>query len=405
MSVTGKGQVSAGSSVVIILSILVLVLATAFFVRPLVQDALGAAPTVTLEDDTTGCNGVRSTPGSENTTKELVGGTLEPGGTATFRFTFPATVQGNPGQEEWKLTDCVFLDTDLTDDKDGDALAKYTVTALENDVSPVVIEFTLTIPSDAPVGSEFCNYGKTTETPSDSQGSNRKAGPACFIVGGALRVSKVDGEGMPLAGASFDVDCDWPNVSAGTFLPDTILSVPTNGSIGGGSSSETIDSTDNGSFSRSVVTGDEGVISVNGPNGTSCTFTETAAPAGFDLPADVDCTLIVETGEQGTCEFVNDLTPTPSPTPSASPTASPTPTPTPSPTPEQSVQGGTPTPSPTPEQSLQGGTGTPGPSQPDTALGEMQGPSPLPAVGFAVVLLLSLGTLAFANVRSVRRRQ
>ena len=42
MSVTGKGQVSAGSSVVIMLSILVLVLATAFFVRPLVQDALGA---------------------------------------------------------------------------------------------------------------------------------------------------------------------------------------------------------------------------------------------------------------------------------------------------------------------------------------------------------------------------
>ena len=69
------------------------------------------------------------------------------------------------------------------------------------------------------------------------------------------------------------------------------------------------------------------------------------------------------------------------------------------------MQGGTPTPSPTPEQSVQGGTGTPGPSQPDTALGELQGPSPLPAVGFAVVLLLSLGTLAFANVRSVRRRQ
>ena len=38
-------------------------------------------------------------------------------------------------------------------------------------------------------------------------------------------------------------------------------------------------------------------------------------------------------------------------------------------------------------------------------MGEMQGPSPLPTLGFAVVvLLLSLGTLAFANVRSVRRR-
>lgn len=37
-------------------------------------------------------------------------------------------------------------------------------------------------------------------------------------------------------------------------------------------------------------------------------------------------------------------------------------------------------------------------------MGELQGPSPLPTLAFAVILLLSLGTLAFANVRSVRRR-
>lgn len=190
-------------------------------------------------------------------------------------------------------------------------------------MSPVIIEFTLTIPEDTEIGDEFCNYAKTTETPSDPQASNRKAGPACFIVGGALRVLKVDAGDAPLAGATFDVDCSWPNVSSGTFLPDTILSVPTNGSIEGGASTETIDSVDDGSFSREVVTGDEGAISVNGPVGTECTFTETAAPDGFDLPADADCTLTVETGEQKTCTFVNELTPTPTPTPSPTPTPKP----------------------------------------------------------------------------------
>ena len=245
MSVTGKGQISAGNSIVILLSMLALLMGTLALVPSLVTNVRAAA-VVTLEDGIEGCMGVRTTPGSENTTKELVGGSLEPGGTASFRFTFPAEVDGNTGQEEWKLTDCVFI---------GDEpFQKFTVTSLENDVSPVVIEFTLNIPSDAPIGAEYCNYGKTTETPSDAQASNRKAGPACFIIGGALRVSKVDGGGMPLAGATFTVDCQWPDVEAGTFLPDTILSVPTDGSIEGGASTETINSTDDGSFSRSVVT-------------------------------------------------------------------------------------------------------------------------------------------------------
>ena len=269
-------------------------------VSPL-ANSVSAAATVTLEDGVNGCMGVRTTPGSENTTKELIGGTLEPGGTAIFRFTFPATVQGNPGQEEWVLTDCVFLN--------GDPLQKYTVTALSNDVSPVVIEFTLTIPADAPIGAEYCNYGKTTATPSDSQASNRKAGPACFVIGGALRVLKVNADTQaPLAGATFDVTCQWPDVTAGTFLPDTILSVPTNGSIAGGGSTETINSTDNGSFTRSVVTGDEGAIGVNGPDGTACTFTETAAPVGFaaPLPPDNTVTLTIDPGEgQITWTFEN----------------------------------------------------------------------------------------------------
>lgn len=388
MTIAHRGQVSTRSTVLIFISILALAMSAAYLVGPLVSPVRGAEPVVTPQDGTNGCNGVRTTPGSENTTKELVGGTLEPGGTATFRFTFPATVQGNPGQEEWKLTDCVFVD--------GDAFQKFTVTALANDVSPVVIEFTLTIPADAPVGGEYCNYGKTTESPSDAQASNRKAGPACFIIGGALRVTKVDGTGQPLAGATFDVSCDWPDVASGTFLPDTVISVPTDGTIDAGAANETINSTDNGSFSRTVVTGDEGVISVNGPEGTQCTFTETAAPDGYELPATAACSVTVAQGDQATCEFENDLTPTPTPKPTATPTATPTP--------QQTVQGSTATPTPTPEQSVQGGTGTPAASQPDTAAAFGQGPTLVATLVFAAMLLLSLLTLAYANVRSARRR-
>jgi hypothetical protein len=57
----------------------------------------------------------------------------------------------------------------------------------------------LKVPEDAPIGDEYCNYAKATAAPSESRASNRKAGPACFIVGGALRVEKVDGNGDPLA--------------------------------------------------------------------------------------------------------------------------------------------------------------------------------------------------------------
>jgi hypothetical protein len=245
----------------------------------------------------------------------------------------------------------------------------------------VIIEFELTIPADAPIGAEYCDYAKTTETPSDAQASNRKAGPACFIVGGALRVTKVDGNGDPLAGATFDVSCDWPDVSAGTFLPDTILSVPTDGSINGGGSTETINSTDDGSFSRTVVTGDEGVISLNGPEATTCTFTETAVPAGYVLPADTDCTLEIASGEQGVCEFVNEL---------ESESVSP------SPSVEESVAA-----SASGEQSEKAGEGTPEESQGDTSL-LFNGSGPLATIAFSLILLASLGALAFANVKAVR---
>ena len=53
------------------------------------------------------------------------------------------------------------------------------------------------------------------------------------------------------------------------------------------------------------------------------------------------------------------------------------------------------------EQSVEAGTGTPEESTPDGALFG-NGASPLPTIAFSLILLASLGALAYANVKSVR---
>src|SRR3954449_11155723 len=50
-----------------------------------------AATTVTVTPSNENCNGVLPTPGSENTEKKLVGGDLQPGGTAVFQITYPVS--------------------------------------------------------------------------------------------------------------------------------------------------------------------------------------------------------------------------------------------------------------------------------------------------------------------------
>ncbi len=81
--------------------------------------------------------------------------------------------------------------------------------------------------------------------------------------------------------------------------------------------------------------------------------------------------------------------------------------PTPTGTPEGSVQPGTGTPSATgtPEGGVKAGQGTPGASQPDTAIGSIAGSNPAPTMLFVIILLLSLGGLAYANVDTTRRRR
>jgi hypothetical protein len=55
------------------------------------------------------------------------------------------------------------------------------------------------------------------------------------------------------------------------------------------------------------------------------------------------------------------------------------------------------------EQSVEAGTGTPEQSQADSAFFGV-GTSPLPTIAFSLILLASLGGLAYANVRTVRNR-
>ena len=57
-----------------------------------------------------------------------------------------------------------------------------------------------------------------------------------------------------------------------------------------------------------------------------------------------------------------------------------------------------------PEGEVEGATGTPEASLPDGAMGGGNGSNPLPTVLFSLILLASLGTLAYANVRTVRNR-
>ena len=271
-------------------------------------------PIITQADDASGCMGVVSTPGSENTLKRLISGSLEPGGTATFEISFPVDAEDVGG--DFRITDCVFIDTDGDGDtEEGEAVAKYFIDFVPNN-EDFILTFTLNIPADAPIGDEYCNFAKTTESPSASQASNRKAGPACFVIGGAIRVEKVDQGGAPLAGATFSISCTYPTTTS--TLAVTIIGAPTDGSVTDGNdvnssndATEAYTSTSGGVLNVTAVTGSDGVIAVNAPVGTSCTFTETAAPAGYlpPTPPNHTVTLVVPpSGEDAaTHTFTNTL--------------------------------------------------------------------------------------------------
>jgi uncharacterized repeat protein (TIGR01451 family) len=235
---------------------------------PLMAGVAGAAGVV-LEPDLTinGCNGVLPTPGSENTHKRLdpnYPSDFNPGGIVGYIVDFPVD-QADVGGD-FEITDCVYVDPPGS--AQDAPIAKYFVHFVPNNTD-FHLQFAVPIPANTPLGSQFCNYAKTTASPSASQASNRKAGPACFTVGGGLRIEKRSGSatGPLLGGASFSVVCT-PAVTS----PPTIITGLSNQSQTNG----------NGTVSASGSSAD-GTIAINGPSGTPCTVTETDAPAGYQV--------------------------------------------------------------------------------------------------------------------------
>lgn len=246
-------------------------MALAGMVAPLPASAVEPAqPVVTLLDGTNGCNGVRPTPGSENTKKRIdpdpdQPNDFNPGGLVSYIIDYPVDPTDVSGRSTFVITDCIFVD--------GHAVARYTVSFVPN-TADFKLRFSVPVPADTPVGAQFCNYAKTAAAPSASQASNRKAGPACFTVGGALRIEKRSGSvtGDLLGGATFDVVCSPPPAVAGSTLPPTVVT----------GLSQASHANPDGTVSATGTAGSDG-IAIIGPSGTPCTVTETAAPPGFQL--------------------------------------------------------------------------------------------------------------------------
>ncbi|MFN2560230.1 MAG: hypothetical protein ABR571_02885, partial [Jatrophihabitans sp.] len=248
-----------------------------------VAQAASGDPVVTQLPDTSGCNGVTATPGSQNTTKRLVSGDLEPGGTVTFQIGYPVDASDVSGRSTFVITDCVFI---------GDtAVAKYEVSFVPN-TTDFILTFQLVIPETAPIGAEYCNYAKTTAAPSKSQASNRKANPACFHVGGDLRIIKQatgDTTHTPLAGAAFTVTC-----TTSITIPPVVISG--------------IDGTTvfNGTTYTVSGTSPTGIIAIAGPAGTPCTVVETAPPPGYDKPANSTFNYTIPVGTSQSVNYISD---------------------------------------------------------------------------------------------------
>src|SRR5438874_1938835 len=253
---------------------------------------------VTFTNKTENCNGIIPTPGSENTVKTLTGGSLVPGGTAQYTIHFPQD-PNNVG--DWAIADCVLLGS-------GPDLKTYTVLdqgefGLVNNAEDFTLTFHVDIPADAPIGARICNVAKTTESPSKSPGSNRKAGPACFTVGGDVRIEKhsaADPDGDLVPGATFVIwNCD-NSADDPTLQPIVVTPAPSSGDI----YSNTL-------AGGAVVHATGGFVAVSGPSGSTCNVTETVPPPGFQLPDTVTHSFTIPVGTAGATiiNFVDPLAP------------------------------------------------------------------------------------------------
>lgn len=166
---------------------------------------------VVLESGTTGCNGVL--PSNDgNTDMRFVGGSMQPGSTAFYEITYP--VDAASVGKQFTITDCAFIN-DV-------AALKYTVTFVPSNQA-YVLTMALAIPANAPVGALYCNYAKTTGSPTASQGSQRKAGPACFTIQAppAPAAPPPPGAPPPASGGAETSAGSTPAPGAPRFLPNT----------------------------------------------------------------------------------------------------------------------------------------------------------------------------------------
>lgn len=168
---------------------------------------------VDLQAGTNGCNGVL--PSNDgNTDMRVVGGSLVPGGTAVFEITYP--VNAASVGKEFTITDCAFIN-DV-------AALKYIVSFVPSNQS-FVLRMTLAVPEDAPVGGLYCNYVKTTGSPTAAQASQRKAGPACFVIRSPGGPAAPAAPGSP-PGSPEDPTDTSSGPAGPILLPDTAIAPP-----------------------------------------------------------------------------------------------------------------------------------------------------------------------------------
>ena len=166
---------------------------------------------VDLQSGTKGCNGVLpSTDG--NTDMRLVGGTLRPGGTAVFEITYP--LDASSVGKQFTITACAFIN-DV-------AALKYLVSFVPSNAA-FVLRMTFAVPDDAPVGGLYCNYAKTTRSPTAAQASQRKAGPACFVI--RAPASTAPAPSSPPQGPGPSSPSDDSSVQGPILLPDTAMTL------------------------------------------------------------------------------------------------------------------------------------------------------------------------------------
>lgn len=218
------------------------------------------------------CNGVLPTPGSENTDKKLIGGDLIHN--AIYEITYPID-PADIGQT-FTVLDCPILGGDVN------GAQVYQFSFVPNNTSFTAI-FEINIPAGTPIGTTDCNYAKTTASPSAPQASNRKAGPACFTVGGNLLINKrATGNTTDLlAGAQFSVSCP----TAAPTVPITALPVVVTGLVDGTDTAVVASYVAADGAWEASGTANPGSIGISGPSGTDCAVTETNPPPGYLLPS------------------------------------------------------------------------------------------------------------------------